>query len=503
MTLPIRRVATAILVGLGLGLTGVAAAMDVQGTVRVGVEDVTLDRFRLGFDRFGALTEVPVREGGVQSRTSASVVAAQESNPWEGWILDTEFRLDADVYSAFQPTAERWDRASGWTRTTLARELPNQAWGAMEVYVQGYLDQFLPDLKATLVGTDFVYEREYRGDGYLQARTGFRRGTLANNGVDDFTEARLELQYQHLPPDRVTPEVLPAHPKKKLPPEWEFLFGHALSLERARTLIRFQGDAVLLADLAADPPLPRAWNCGEVVPRVGIRESTVSLGFEGIARSLDSGNGFVRGTVYGGLAWSLTDFLTLTAREAVSVQDWETTDPVRLRSDRVENHLVFDLTYSKDRMHASARLGVDSFFLDDLPGLDYHRPHGGLYGSYEIGPKWRAHGYVRGFRDQRQDEQNDFPDRSRFDSKAAFEYRFRPGVVGEFAYLRDRLNVTGPQSEFDSAYLDQGWELSLRHRVSGVIEAQGGYRWRDEKHEFFGANDRRDGALYAQVRADF
>lgn len=487
----------------GIGLPPAAARTRFEGGVKAGVEDVDLDRFRLRFDSLGNLIQAPVREGGVQSFYSGSATMVNETDLPGGWIWDTEARLDLDVYSATQISSERFDRVLASGRSTLARPLGAHAYGAIETRFGRYVEQFLPDLEATTWGVDAVYDREYGGDGYLQLRVGTSGGELANNPGDSYVQVAASAHWQHLPPDRLNPEVLPFHKPDRALTEWEFLFGHALELDKARDLLRITGDAVMLADLAPDPPLPRAWNGAQVRPHLGIRESVFSAGAEVLRRQLDSGNDVDRLTGWAGIEWSLTDFVAIGVRDAVTLADWTFPEPGRIRSDRLENHFVAEVTWAKERSFVSLRAGLDSHFLDDFERLDYNRGSAGVYGSYDTGGKYRIAGYIRGAREHNLDERGDFPDLSRFDSYAALHYRLDPRAQVEVSYLRQRMNVTGPQSEFDSAYLDQTTRVAYRRRMLAGLHAEAGYQLKDEGHEFFTENDRRDSSVFGSVEYRF
>lgn len=475
----------------------------IQGHLRGGYEDVTLERSRLRPDGQGSLSNQEVLEGGLQQRLSGAVTMVQEKNLGRTWIMDTETRFDFDTFSETQVTSERYDRFAGSTRTTFARGLPGDAYLAVELHARSYLEQFLPDLEGTQVGSDVVYEREIKGDGYLQTRLGMRQGTLTNNPGDDYQEKRVEVTYEHLPPDRLSPEVLPFHKEQREPGDWEFLLSHALRLDRARDLIRQQGDAVLLADMSPDPPLPLAWHGGVVRPHVGIRESIFTLGFQGIWRDLESGNAFRRGSLFAGVEWNLTDFLALAVRDTVAAQDWERTDLTRLRSDRLQNHFSVDLAYVKEYTNLSLRLGMDSHFLEDIERLDYHRPNAGIYGSYDPGGRWRISGFLRGSRELNQDPDGDFPDLNRFDSYAALQWRFRRGRRMELSYMREKVDVEGLQSEFDSSYLDQTTRLSYRHRLWRNLYGEAGYTLKDEVHQIFTENNRKDQSGFVNLEMAF
>lgn len=484
-------------------VAGVRAETRFFGNLKAGVEDVTLDRSRLRFDRDGVLRELPVQEGTLQNRFQGGFTVLDERGFGGQWILDTEIRADFDTFSELQVTAERYDRVATLARTTLARALPNDAYLSVEARAETYLEQFLPDLEGTIAGLDVTYEKEVKGDGYLQARVGYRSGELENNQADSFDEMRFQLEYEHLPPERLRPDVLPFHADEAPPSDWEFLYAHALRLDKARDLIRLQGNASMLADLAPDPPLPQAWKGGGVRPRIGIRESVFTAGLQALERELDGGNSFFRGSLWAGIEWSLTDFLALAVRDSIAAQNWQFADRARVRSDRIQNHFSVDLSYVKEFTYLSAQVGLDSHFLQDFDGFDYNRGFYGLYGAYDPGGKWRAAGYLRGAAERNRDEAPDFPDLTRFDTFASLFWRFDRRSRLEASLLRERVNITGLQSEFDSAYLDQTTRVAYRRHLGGKFYAEGGWQLKDETHEFFEQNDRQDQSLFMNLETRF
>lgn len=489
--------------GLGVALAAPATAVRLQGHLRAGVEDVNLDRYHLRLDGLGNVGEVKGREGTLQNYLAGGVTAVHETDLGKDWIWDTDARFDFQTYSDLQVTSQRSDRFAGRLRSTVARPLPKDAYLSFELNASTYLEQFLPDLDATVYGFDAVYEREIRGDAYLQTRLGLRRGDIQPIPGDNYTEWSLTQTYEHHPPDRLRPEVLPFHKERRVESEWEFLLGHALNLDRARDMIRWQGDAPLLADMAPEPPLPQAWQGGAVRPRIGIRESSLLLGAQLIDRELDDGNAFVRGSAFAGIEWSLTDFLALTLRDTVALQDWRFPDAARIRSDRGENHFSMDLAYVKDDYNASIRLGLDSSFLDDFKALNYHHPHAGVYGSYDTGGKYRVAGFVRWAKDDNLDPRGDFPDMDRWDSSASLLYRFDDKFRFEFLYLREKVNIDGLQSEFDSSYLDRTYQGAFRRQLFGRVQGELGYKIQNEEHRIFEQNNRYDASTYFHLEALF
>lgn len=489
---------------VALALTGGAVAgTRVFGNLKAGYEDVTLDRSRLRFDRDGVLRELPVREGELQSRLQGGFTVLDERGFGGNWILDSEIRADFDTFSQLQITSERYDRVATLGRVTAARALPHDAYLSVEARGEAYLEEFLPDLEGTIAGLDVTYERELKGDAYLQARVGYRGGDLENQPLDSFDEMRFQLEYEHLPPERLRPEVLPFHKDRVPESAWEYVYAHALELDKARDLIRIQGQSSMIADLAPDPPLPQAWKGGIVRPRIGIRESIFNAGLQAVTRELDGGNSFFRGSLWAGIEWSLSDFLALGIRDNIAAQNWQFADRARVRSDRIQNHFSMDLSYVKEFTYLSAQVGLDSHFLQDFDGFDYNRGTYGVYGSYDPGKKWRIAGYLRGATEKNRDEAPDFPNLTRFDSFASGVWRFDRRSRLEASLLREKVNITGLQSEFDSAYLDQTTRVAYRRRLGGRFWAEGGWQLKDEEHEFFEENDRRDQSLFVNLETRF
>lgn len=474
------------------------------GDLQVGVEHVTLDRYRLSIPSSGVTTEVPVREGGWQSYQRTSLHHIQERDLPGPWIMDTETQLQAETFSTRQVSAERFGRGQAGIRNTLARSVGEDATLIFETYGKVFHHEFLPDLQHSLAGQDVVYERELSGDAYLRARLGARAGTIRNDRNNDYSELRFELDYQHLPPERFRSEVLPAPVARAGPnPAWEFLFNHALRLDRIRDVVRFAGDAVLAADMMPDPPLPMAFDGGLVRPHIKIRDSIFAAGVQGIRRNLKSGNGFNRVAAFLGVEWALDDFLTLAIRDTIGFQDWDKPELADLRSDRVQNHFSIDLNHTRERRALSARLGVDSHFFGDVDGYDYHRPHAGVFGRWDSGGRISLQGSLRGAFELNRDPRADLPDLERFDSLLEAHYCFRPDRVLKLGLGHETVNVRDFQTEFDSAYDESRLSASYRQGILKNLVGEVGYVQREERHHTFKQNDVNDSSGYFQLEVQF
>jgi len=472
-------------------------------SLSIGAQYGTIDDWQLSADATGNTTSSKVSETGAFSTFNLRSSLRWQTDLRDNLIFDSNGTWHIDLYEPQRLNSNRIDLLTGRQDLSLAYARSERSMLVGRLYIGVDKDETLPLLQATTLGGELAFDRAMTDHAFLTFTVGARDVDVADAFDSwDHSETFFKVEYVNVAPERYGINALPAHPRRYHPdPDRFFSLSEELGLRKSRNLIRRQGKGnLLLENITPVAPPPTE----DLKIDVKIPESTFYSSLGAVFRDYDkiANQGFYRANFDVWVRWFLWGDLVLTLGDRLGWQDYEYEDESRMFLDHLENDFKLTLVHSKRRQHLRLEAGLQTFAFDHASRWNCNISR--IAGSWDYYDNRRYSYSVRmGYeRDIPQDERLDNSYRREFDALGTFRVHFDKRSILNFTYARERETVVTVQSEFDSSYIQDTYEMRYRKRFRPQVAWEAGYSFEQERHEIYFMNNRDEELAFLNMVVD-
>ena len=456
----------------------------------VGGEAVNIEHWESTVSDTGEIVYKKVTDSGFYKRTAFDGDLRILHDVRDNMVLDLRSQWNGALFDPQIIKAERYDVVYGDTELKLGYGASDKSLWMARIFHRLDKEDLLPYVNANTFGAEGGLDRSLGDHTFVNGKAGFQETTFSGSESRwDNTEAYFRISYTNIGPERTSVDGLPFHPDRYTPdPQMYFAHSEMLGLWKSRPVIGRDGNARRILDtIPMAPPPPTQ----DLKMNVNIPGSTFAAGLGFTSRDYSNLNNqsFLRadGSVF--IKWSLANRLTLTLDENLYWQDYTFEDDANLLYDHLKNDLNLYLNYSTQKQYVSLGASAKHLFFDEATVWDLATTK--LYGTWDY-QQSRKYSYSA-----RASYQRDIPDDKRPYNEytkdlflfGAFRLHFDNRTFLRFSLEREKEIVTQAQSQFDSSFDTNKYEIRLQKNINSQLTWQAGYSFERERHEFFYKNN--------------